>query len=392
VLVPFPFENKGVIADCLICVRRTTRLASFEIVGAVTGLFHKFEDAQSLAQIIVDTVREPLLALDENFKIMFASPSFLRSFQIAAAEVENKELLAMDRGAWDFEELREFLEKDIAHKSVIEGFPISHEFPRIGRRDLLLHARKLVEAGSGPVRILLGFEDVTERRAIEREKERLQLHTDKLVLQKELLLEEMQHRVINSLQIIASILMLKARAVSSDETRQHLEEAHQRVMSIAAVQKHLHTATRGDLVEIAPYLSELCRSLGESMIGESRPAQLTVVADNVTVTSADAVSMGLIVTELVINSLKYAFPRQKDGATVTVRYETIGAGWELSVADNGVGRADGASPPVKGGLGTSLVTALAHQLNAKVDRKNTGHGLRVAITSLAIADGVQSAA
>ena len=348
----------------------------------MAGLFHKFENAQSLAQIIVDTVREPLLVLDERFVVLFASPSFLRSFQIAAAEVENKELLTMDRGAWDFEALREFLEKDIAKKTVIEGFAISHEFPRIGSRELLLHARKMVEAGSGPVRILLGFEDVTERRATERERERLQLHTDKLVLQKEMLLEEMQHRVINSLQIIASILMLKARAVSSDETRQHLEEAHQRVMSIAAVQRHLHTATRGDLIEIAPYLSELCRSLGDSMIGESRPAQLTVVADSATVTSADAVSMGLIVTELVINSLKYAFPAQKVDATVAVRYETVGTGWALSVSDNGIGRADGAGLPVKGGLGTSLVTALAHQLNAKVDRENTGQGLQVTITSV----------
>jgi chemotaxis protein methyltransferase CheR len=349
-------------------------------------LFQQIGNAQSLAQIIVDTVREPLLVLDERFIVLFASPSFLRSFQITAAEVENKELLTMDRGAWDFDELREFLEKDIAKKIVIEGFAISHEFSRIGRRELLLHARKMVEPSSGPVRILLGFEDVTERRATEREKERLQHHTDKLVLQKELLLEEMQHRVLNSLQIIASILMLKARAVSSDETRQHLEEAHQRVMSIAAVQKHLHTATRGDLIEIAPYLSELCRSLGESMIGESRPARLTVVADNATVTSADAVSMGLIVTELVINSLKYAFPAQKDDATVAARYETIGTGWSLSVSDNGVGRAEGAAPPVKGGLGTSLVTALAQQLNAKVDRKSTGHGLRVAIASFAVAD------
>ena len=95
--------------------------------------------------------------------------------------------------------------------------------------------------------------------------------------------------------------------------------------------------------------------------------------------------MGLIVTELVINSLKYAFPGHKDGATVAVRYEAVGTGWELSVADNGIGRAEGAAPPVKGGLGTSLVTALAHQLNAKVKRENTGRGLRVAITSLVAA-------
>lgn len=81
------------------------------------------------------------------------------------------------------------------------------------------------------------------------------------------LLAEMQHRIV------------KARAVTSEETRQHLQDAHRRVMSVAAVQQHLHASGRADTVEIAPYLSKLCDSLAESMIGESRPAALTVTAD-----------------------------------------------------------------------------------------------------------------
>jgi len=75
---------------------------------------------------------------------------------------------------------------------------------------------------------LLAIEDITQRRDAEREK-------DGLLRQKEMLLQEMQHRVANSLQIIASILMLKARTVQSEETRQHLRDAHQRVMSVATV-------------------------------------------------------------------------------------------------------------------------------------------------------------
>ena len=77
--------------------------------------------------------------------------------------------------------------------------------------------------------------------------------------------------------------------------------------------------------------------------------------------------MGLIVTELVINALKYAFPDPAKDAVVRVRYEVNGADWKLSVSDNGVGRLEkGAGRAAKGGLGTSLVTALAHQLDAKV--------------------------
>jgi chemotaxis protein methyltransferase CheR len=133
-------------------------------------------------------------------------------------------------------------------------------------------------------------------------------------------------------------------------------------------------------VEIAPYLSKLCASLAESMIGESRPATLTVAADKGWALSADAISLGLIVTELVINALKYAFPDQKKAATVKVTYEVNGTDWKLSVCDNGVGRRDGGGSPAKGGLGTSLVQALAHQLDAKVEIVDSPTGMSVSIT------------
>jgi chemotaxis protein methyltransferase CheR len=190
----------------------------------------------------------------------------------------------------------------------------------------------------------------------------------------------MQHRIVNSLQIIASILMLKARAVTSEETRQHLQDAHRRVMSVAAVQQHLHSSGQTDKIEIAPYLSKLCESLAESMIGESRPAELKVTADENYVLSADAISIGLIVTELVINALKYAFPDPAKAASVCVDYEVNGMDWKLSVSDNGIGRAKDSGPPAKGGLGTSLVKALAHQLDAKVELVSSSDGMRVSVT------------
>ena len=116
------------------------------------------------------------------------------------------------------------------------------------------------------------------------------------------------------------------------------------------------------------------------MIGESRPATLTVIADKGAAVSSDAISLGLIVTELVINALKYAFPDLKKTAEVTVRYEVDGTDWKLSIADNGVGRAVGGGPPAKGGLGTSLVQALAHQLDAQVEIVNSPTGMTISVT------------
>ena len=258
----------------------------------------------------------------------------------------------------------------------MEGFEIAHEFARVGRRVLLLHISPT--GGPNDRGIIVGFEDVTERRLVEGEKADLQSQTDDLLRQKEMLLEEMQHRILNSLQIIASILMLKARTVASEETREQLKDAHRRVLSVAAVQRHLHVSGRSELVEVAPYLTNLCSSLAGSMLGEGSPDMLKVIAENSTVTSAEAVSLGLIVTELLINALKHAFPHPSATDAVAVRYETQGAEWSLSVSDNGVGQKGGGSAG-KGGLGTSLVKALAHQLGAVIETTTGPPGMRVSI-------------
>jgi two-component sensor histidine kinase/PAS domain-containing protein len=365
----------------------------FRPIGRKTDmpkLFDKIEDARSLAQMIVDTVREPLLVLDGGLNIMVASSSFYRSFRLAPDSADGRNIFSLDDGAWDIPALHTLLEKELPEHTVLEGYEFSHDFPRIGNRILRLHARRMIYEGNTAT-ILLSFEDATDRHAIEREKAELQKHTQDLLMQKEMLLAEMQHRIVNSLQIIASILMMKARAVTSTETRQHLQDAHRRVMSVAAVQQPLHISGRGDMSEIAPSLTKLCESLAESMIGESRPATLKVVADRGEMISADAVSMGLIVTELVINALKYAFPEQDKPATVTVRYEVNGTDWKLTVADNGIGKT-GKGKPLKGGLGTSLVNALAHQLEAQVVTESTPEGMTITVTHATFTALVPSAA
>ena len=91
------------------------------------------------------------------------------------------------------------------------------------------------------------------------------------------MLDEIQHRVANSLQIIASIILLKAKTVLSEETRLHLQDAHKRVMSVAAVQQQLHTSGALGPVEMLPYLSRLCETLATSMIGDTRSVTMKVV-------------------------------------------------------------------------------------------------------------------
>jgi chemotaxis protein methyltransferase CheR len=205
-------------------------------------------------------------------------------------------------------------------------------------------------------------------------------HRDQLLIEKDLLLQEMQHRVANSLQIIASILLLKARSVTSEETREHLRDAHKRVLAVAAVQQHLQASIGDATIELRSYLTHLCESLADSMIGEGQSIRVDVHSSEGRMSSTDAVSIGLIVTELMINALKHAFPAEHKGSVITVAYETFGPDWRLTVSDNGVGRPDGAATPVKAGLGTSIVAALSEQMQARIETVTSANGTSVAIT------------
>lgn len=336
----------------------------------------KLEIERALAQAIVDTIREPLLVLDTELRVIAASRSFYLTFSADPQFTQGQLLGALGEGQWDIPALRSLLERIAPDKSVLDNYEVELEFPHLGRRTLLLNARKVFYEGNQHGDILLAIEDITERRRVERER-------DELLRQKDLLLEEMQHRVANSLAIIASILLMKARTVKSPETRAHLEDAHKRVMSVATVQKFLHPSEAGASIELSSYLPQLCSSLSSSMINDEFCAINTHISEG-GVTSTAAVSLGLIVTELVINALKHAFPESKPGCVVVVAYEVNGTDWKLTVSDNGSGAiADDAwppPPPAKAGLGTSIVSALAASLDARVETATGPTGTIVSVT------------
>jgi len=329
--------------------------------------------ALALSHAIIDTVRDPLLVLDENQRITAASRSFYQTFKLAGQDLRGQVLFDIDGGQWNIPELRELLLTIAKDQETIEGYEVDREFPVIGRRTMLLNVRKVFYEKGTHTNVLLAFEDVTDRRGIER-------RLEELMREKSMLLDEIQHRVANSLQIIASILLIKARTVQSEETRQQLEDAHKRVLSVAAVQKHLHDTGGGRAIEIGTYLTKLCETLAESMIGDSRAIALKVEADAGTAASHQAVSIGLVVTELVMNALKHAFPNKAPDAAIVVSYKVADTDWKLTISDNGIGKSAPSGSQAKGGLGTSLVQALAKQLDAQVDTATSSRGTAVSIT------------
>jgi two-component sensor histidine kinase len=116
------------------------------------------------------------------------------------------------------------------------------------------------------------------------------------------------------------------------------------------------------------------------MISDKRLISIKVVGNGGISTSRNAESLGLIVTELVINSLKHAFDETKKDGLITVAYNVSGTDWQLAVSDNGSGKPDGVFAQPKTGLGTGVVNALAKQLDAQVVTLSDASGTKVSVT------------
>ena len=121
------------------------------------------QKARALAEGIIATVREPLIVMDANFKVITANPSFYQTFRVTTEQTENHILYELGNGQWDIPELRRLLEEILPQNSVFNDFAVDHEFPSIGRKKMLLNAHKIVQQEPNDQLILLAIEDTTGR-------------------------------------------------------------------------------------------------------------------------------------------------------------------------------------------------------------------------------------
>ena len=302
-----------------------------------------------------------MVVLNGELRVLVASRAFYEKFDTNFEVAHNKLFYELSDGQWNIPKLRELLEKILPEKKIIENFEMEQDFKGLGVRTVIINAHEIVYE-NGQRKMLLSIQDVTDIK--------------KLMDQKDTLLREMRHRIANSLQLIASVILLKASSVTSEESKLHLQDAHDRILSIATVQRNLDPTSATDEVPMVDYLTTLCRSVAKSMIGGRKPITITVTGTKGSVVPDTAISLGLITTELVINSLKHAFPNGEGDVTVT--YTAVDEDWTLTIADNGVGI------PVttkfnKEGLGSNIIDSLANQLNAVVQRESSHGGTTVSI-------------
>ena len=213
------------------------------------------------------------------------------------------------------------------------------------------------------------------RRSVIRESALLR-QKDDLIQQKDILSKESEHRLLNGLQLITSLLSMQSRATKNAEAAAQLTIAASRVAAIARVHRHLHALDQVKSVEFKQYLESLCHDLSGMVSNESPERVLVVEGIELRIPTVTGIPLGFIASELITNSIKYAKGR------ITVRLQTtFGKGYALSVSDDGPGLPEGFNPTATNGLGMKLISSLVRQIGGQLQiaQGDNGKGTRFTV-------------
>jgi two-component sensor histidine kinase len=196
---------------------------------------------------------------------------------------------------------------------------------------------------------------------------RMSGRVDELLKQKDLLLRELQHRVMNSLTLLSSLLDMQRRSTRSPLVKENLANARDRVVAMGTVYRHLYQTNALEYVEFSEFLRTICSTSGSAYVGAKRPT-IEVEAQSLELAGPDAISLGMVTHELITNALKHAFSESESGSIkVTLKHKKR-RGIDLSIADRGRGlppdfKIDGKSSS----LGMKIVASTVQQLGGTLE-------------------------
>jgi PAS domain S-box-containing protein len=205
--------------------------------------------------------------------------------------------------------------------------------------------------------------DVTERKNIEKQ-------LQKSLNEKEMLLKEIHHRVKNNLMIISSLLNLQSRYIKDEESKNIFKESQNRTRSMALIHERLYQSTDLKRIDFGDYIRTLANELFHTYVMDTSLIKLNVDVDDVMLDINTSIPLGLIVNELVTNSLKHAFPPGTSGE-INIKFHTTDDKYQLEVKDNGIGFPKDVDYKNTESLGLRLVTSLTEQIDGEIGFSNS---------------------
>jgi len=322
------------------------------------NLYRLVRNGHVHAQGIVDTVPDPLLVLDQNLYVESASRAFCETFKVARDETIGRHLYELGNGQWDIPELRRLLEEVIPKSTAIVEYEVEHDFPSIGRRTMLLTARRLFHPDNIARTLLLSIVDATERRKRDAEKD--------------LLLGELRHRIKN---LLAMVLAMARQTSAKDRSGEEYRDAFLNRFN-ALARAHDLAFSEGNEVGLHELVERTLEPYAvnpTTVVVEPGPA--------VAFASGQILSLSLILHELATNALKHGALSAPKGQ-VRVRWdvqEAIDRRLRLAWQERGGPLVE---PPASPGFGTRLIEfTAARDLGGRAELNYAPAGLEVQIVA-----------
>ncbi|WP_018147036.1 sensor histidine kinase [Henriciella marina] len=324
---------------------------------------------------VLDQLGEGVILADRDGKIVTVNRAAEVIHGRSQLDVEpddysdSYELLTLDDDPYPAEKLP--LTQAVVHGRTVTDVPWKIKRPDGSVVIAVGTARPILDASGKQIAAVLTMRDETLRYHAEQSlKEALEV--------KETLLYEVNHRVRNSLQVVSSIVSMHMRTVKDADAREALEAARRRIDVITATHRSLYELGTHDWVDCSHLLPDLCKQVADTF---SRDNAITLKCKKtgvIVLAVSQAVSLCLAVTELMINACKYAFDG-RDGGRIELVLEASDDQIIVSVSDNGVGIKD-PEDGAKTGIGSMIVSSLAHSLDATIERKTGPDGTTFTIS------------
>ena len=317
---------------------------------------------------LLNSIGEGFCYLDADEVFRMANPAAESVFGVEPASLVGKPL-------YDFfdEEGRKIGEKEIESRR--KGLSTIHIAPIIRvdgeRRWLQVNASPLKDRTGEFMGSTVIFRDITDEL-----KARESLN--RLVKNKEMLMKELEHRVKNSLTLVSSLLGIAMHELADEKAVGVFEDTISRIQSMSAIYERLYLAESVESIDFGTYVDGLAKSIFRTFYAEMSPISLVVEVEHIEIDTKRAISLGLILNELLTNALKYAFPDDRSGVINVVFRATEGK-ISLTVSDNGVGMPDPHIPDSSPSMGMTLIRLLADQIGA-VMTAELSHGTALSIT------------
>jgi len=304
--------------------RRVTAVGAAEVTEQKLGFHGSAEviqqDKEEFAQHVFDTVREPLIALNADLRVWLANKSFYNSFKVTPEQTEGRLIYELGNSQWNIPKLRELLEEIIPHDDSFEDFEVEHEFESIGRKSMLLNARRI---NSGRL-ILLAIEDVTEQKRIENELR----HFANIA----------SHDLKEPVRMITSYLALLQRQADKNDSKsaEYMEFAIDGARRMGAlIHDLLKHSSVGRQTKLGPVnFNVVLKNVLEDLKVSLSESGVQVTHDDLPTLIGDSTEFEQLLQNLISNAVKY---RGNESPRVHVSAAKTGADWVFRVEDNGLG-------------------------------------------------------